>query len=104
CFAAKCATIDQCTERHQKLSFIRLCIKLGFYDQDEKSIVDRWLVLSTSTKVRLIADDFKRILQAKQNDWIRRTVCPPATTTTQNETLLDSLHHDENSREGGYLL
>ena len=67
-----------------------LCYQARLYDQEEREEYRKQMArIFDKHKVCLTADDFKRILKAEQNDWIRRMACPPATAL--NEALLENV-------------
>jgi len=67
-----------------------LCYQARLYDREEREEYRKQMArIFDKHKVRLTADDFKQILKAEQNDWIRRMACPPATAL--NEALLENV-------------
>ena len=67
-----------------------LCYQARLYDQEEREEYRKQMArIFDKHKVRLTAEDFKQILKAEQNDWIRRMARPPATAL--NEALLENV-------------
>jgi hypothetical protein len=66
---------------------LRLCYQARLYDQEEREEYRKQMArIFDKHKVCLTADDFKRILKAEQNDWIRRVAA-----TALNEALLENV-------------